>query len=104
MKEYKELKLKKKIYSIMNCYEKAGNLYQMIESLIQVFVYHHVFERSCRWQVLEMTKYTVKLISARGKPRLTEFEYMIGKSEKTFESVIITLLLCISNQKQPEYL
>ena len=52
MKEYKELKLKKKIYSIMNCYEKAGNLYQMIESLIQVFVYHHVFERSCRWQVL----------------------------------------------------
>ena len=22
----------------MNCYEKAGNLYQMIESLIQVFV------------------------------------------------------------------
>ena len=45
-------KLKKKIYSIMNCYEKAGNLYQMIESLIQVFVYHHVFERSCRWQVL----------------------------------------------------
>ena len=51
-KEYKELKLKKKIYSIMNCYEKAGNLYQMIESLIQVFVYHHVFERSCRWQVL----------------------------------------------------
>ena len=47
-----ELKLKKKIYSIMNCYEKAGNLYQMIESLIQVFVYHHVFERSCRWQVL----------------------------------------------------
>ena len=37
---------------IMNCYEKAGNLYQMIESLIQVFVYHHVFERSCRWQVL----------------------------------------------------
>ena len=54
MKEYKELKLKKKIYSIMNCYEKAGNLYQMIESLIQVFVYHHVFERSCRWQVLEI--------------------------------------------------
>ena len=51
-----------------------------------------------------MTKYTVKLISARGKPRLTEFEYMIEKSEKTFESVIITLLLCISNQKQPEYL
>ena len=36
----------------MNCYEKAGNLYQMIESLIQVFVYHQVFERSCRWQVL----------------------------------------------------
>ncbi len=29
-----------------------------------------------------MTKYTVKLISAMGKPRLTEFEYMIGKSEK----------------------
>ena len=51
-----------------------------------------------------MTKYTVKLISARDKPRLTEFEYMIGKSEKTFESVIITLLLCIFNQKQPEYL
>lgn len=51
-----------------------------------------------------MTKYTVKLISAMGKPRLTEFEYMIGKSEKTFESVIITLLLCIFNQKQPEYL
>ena len=54
MKEYKELKLKKKIYSIMNCYEKAGNLYQMLESLIQVFVYHHVFERSCRWQILQM--------------------------------------------------
>lgn len=40
----------------------------------------------------------------KGKPRLTEFEYMIGKSEKTFESVIITLLLCIFNQKQSEYL
>lgn len=51
-----------------------------------------------------MTKYTVKLISARGKPWLTEFEYMIGKSEKTLESVIITFLLCIFNQKQPEYL
>lgn len=51
-----------------------------------------------------MTKYTVKLISARGNPGLTEFEYMIGKSEKTFESVIITLLFCIFNQKQPEYL
>ena len=58
------------------------------------FFDRHTFGRSCRWQVLEMTKYTVKLISARGKPRLTEFEYMIGKSEKTFESVIITLLLC----------
>ncbi len=33
-----------------------------------------------------MTKYTVKLISARDKPRVTEFEYMIGKSEKTFQS------------------
>lgn len=51
-----------------------------------------------------MTKYTVKLISARDKPRVTEFEYMIGKSKKTFESVIITLLLCIFNQKQSEYL
>ena len=51
-----------------------------------------------------MTKYTVKLISARDKPRVTEFEYMIGKSEQTFESVIITLLLCIFNQKQSEYL
>ena len=51
-----------------------------------------------------MTKYTVKLIAARGNPGLTEFEYMIGKKKKTFESVIITLLLCIFNQKQPEYL
>jgi len=68
------------------------------------FFDRHTFGRSCRWQVLEMTKYTVKLISARGKPWLTEFEYMIGKSEKTFESVIITFLLCIFNQKQPEYL
>ena len=51
-----------------------------------------------------MTKYTVKLMSARGKTRLTEFEYMIGKSEKTFESVMITLLLRIFNQKQSEYL
>ena len=50
-----------------------------------------------------MTKYTVKLISARGNPGLTEFEYMIGKSEKTFESDIITHLNYIYNQKQTEY-
>jgi len=51
-----------------------------------------------------MTKYTGKIVSGRDKSGLTEFEYMIGKSEKTCELVIIALLLCTFHQKQPEYL